>query len=238
MGLRRIEEKLTKEAEMKRKGAELALKSLAEMSSKVQELHSDLQKLEKRYQTDLKKNPELARRLMALREELGLPRAIGIYEVGKQPGLRQRLKGKDEYHNFLALRILEIGKQLRNRTGGLLSVSELVLRLSDESQGITVPIGDITKALDLLVRNGMIHEIRQLAGMNIIVFVDPNLTQDHQVILELAARFQGEIGLTELIRETSWTLERVNQALTQLTQQKIAIKTESLDGIVLSFPGI
>lgn len=238
MGLRRIEEKLVKEAEMKRKGAELALKSLAVMSSKVQELHSDLQKLEKQYQTDLKKNPELARRLMALREELGLPRAIGIYEVGKQPSLRQRLKGKDEYHNFLALRILEIGKQLRNQTGGLLSVSELALRLSDETQGITAPIGDITTALNLLVKNGMIHEIRQLAGMKVIVFVDPKLTQDHQVILELAARFRGEIGLTELVRETSWTLERVNQALTQLTQQNIAIKTETLDGIVLSFPGI
>jgi len=238
MGLRRIEEKLTKEAEMKRKGAELALKSLKEMSSKVKELHNDLQKLEKRYQTDLKKNPELARRLMALREELGLPRAIGIYEVGRHPGLKQRLKGKDDYHNFLALRILEIGKQIRNQTGGLLSVSELALRLSDESQGITVPIGDITKALDLLAKNGMIHEIRQLAGMNVIVFIDPKLSQDHQVILELAARFQGEIGLTDLVRETSWTLERVNQTLTQLIQQKIAIKTETLDGIVLSFPGI
>ncbi|MFX1515565.1 MAG: hypothetical protein ACFFC6_04590 [Promethearchaeota archaeon] len=238
MGLRRIEEKLSKEAEMKRKGAELALKSLTEMSSKVKELHNDLQKLEKRYQTDLKKNPELARRLMALREELGLPRAIGIYVVGRQPGLKQRLKGKDEYHNFLALRILEIGKQLRNQTGGLLSVSELALKLSDETQGITTPIGDITKALELLTENGMIHEIRKLAGMNVIVFIDPKLSQDHQVILELAVRFRGEIGLTDLVRETTWTLERVNQALTQLIQQKIAIKTETLDGIVLSFPGI
>ena len=238
MGLRRIEHKLTKEAEMKRKGAELALKSLEEMSSKVKELHTDLQKLEKRYQADIKKNPNLAQRLMMIREELGLPRAIGIYEMGQKPSFIQRLKGKDEYHNFLALRILEIGKQIRNQTGGLLSVSELALKLSDESQGITTSIADITTALNLLEKNRMIHEIRQLAGMKVIVFVDPKLTQDHQVILELATRFQGEIGLTELVRETSWTLERINQALVQLIQQKIAIKTETMDGIVLSFPGI
>ncbi len=238
MGLRRIEEKLTKEAEMKRKGAEIALKSLDTMAAKVKELHSDLQTLEKRYESDLKKNPALVQRLMAIREELGLPRAIGIFEVGKQPGFMQRLKGKDEYHNFLALRILEIGKQVRNQTGGLLTVSELTLKLSDESQGITTSIADVTSALNLLKKNGMIHEIRQLAGMKVVVFIDPNLTEDHQVILELAARFQGEIGLTELIQETSWTLERVNQALTRLIQQKIAIKTETLDGVTLSFPGV
>lgn len=238
MGLRRIEDKLTKEAEMKRKGAEIALKNLSLMSKKVQELHTELQTLEERYKADIKKNPELSRRLMTLREELGLPRAIGIYEVGQRPGFVQRLKGKDEYHNFLALRILEIGKQLRNQTGGLLSVSELALKLNDENQGITASIDDITAALKLLKKNGMIHEMRQLAGMTVVVFIDPNLTKDHQVILELAARFQGQIGLTELVRETSWTLERVNQALNQLISQKIAIKTESLDGVVLSFPGV
>ncbi|UCE13430.1 MAG: hypothetical protein JSV04_14760 [Candidatus Heimdallarchaeota archaeon] len=238
MGLRRIEEKLTKEAEMKRMAAELALKSLETMSQKVHELHTELQALEERYQSDLKKNPKLAQRLMMVREELGLPRAIGIYEVSQKPGFVQRLHGQDEYHNFLALRILEIGNNLRNQTGGLLSVSELVLKLNDESQGITVAIADITKALDLLTKNGMIHKIIELAGMKVVAFIDPKLSKDHQVILEQAARFHGQIGLTELIKETSWTLERVNQALSPLIRQKIAIKSETLDGVVISFPGV
>ena len=238
MGLRRIEEKLTKEAELKRKGAELAIKSLEIMGNKLQTLHSDLQRLEKKYKSDMKKNPELSRRVMKLREELGLPRAIGIYEIGAKPTFIQRLKGQDEYVNFIALRILEIGKQFRAQTGGILSISEVVLKLNDESQGITVSIADVTSALKLLQNNAMIHEIRQLAGMKVVVFVDPKLSNDHQTILELAARFQGQIGLTEMVKETSWTLERVNQALSQLFQQKIAIKNETLDGVVISFPGI
>ncbi|MFX0049777.1 MAG: hypothetical protein ACFE8U_00665 [Candidatus Hermodarchaeota archaeon] len=238
MGLRRIEEKITQEAEMKRKGAEMALKSLETMSRKVRELHNELEKLEKQYHADLKKNPELAQRVMNLREELGLPRAIGIFDIDKKSSFFQRLKGKDEYQNYLALRVLEIGKQMRHRTGGLLSVSELVLKLNDESQGITVSITDITEVLELLKINGLIHSIRQLGGMKVIEFIDPNLTEDHQVILELATRSQGQIGLTELIQESSWTIERVNQALTTLIQKKIAIKTETLDGVVISFPGI
>ncbi len=238
MGLRRIEEKITREAEMKRKGAEIALNSLATMSQKVQELHSELQELEKRYQDDLKKNPRLAQRVMELREELGLPRAIGIYDVGARPGFLKRLKGQDEYYNFLAIRILEIGKQQRSKTGGLLSISELALNLNDESKGITTSIDDITKALDLLLTNKMIHGIRQLAGIRIIEFIDPNISDDHNVILELAARFQGQIGLTTIAQETSWSMERINQVLASLIQQKIAIKTETLDGVVISFPAI
>jgi regulator of replication initiation timing/Fe2+ or Zn2+ uptake regulation protein len=238
MGLRRIEEKLTQEAETKRKGAELALKSLETMSRKVHELHDELQKLEKQYQADIKKNPELAQRLMKLREELGLPRAIGIYEVAKKPSFVQRLKGKDEYHNFIALQILELGKKLRNQTGGFVSISELTLRLNDESQGITIAINDINTALDLLKSNGMIHSIRQLSGIRVVEFFDPNLSEDHQRIIELAARSQGEIGLTEIVQETSWNVDRVNQALNTLIKKKIAIKSQTLDGTVLSFPGI
>ncbi|MHA1966880.1 MAG: hypothetical protein ACW964_03665 [Candidatus Hodarchaeales archaeon] len=238
MGLRRIEEKLTREAEMKRKGAEMALKSLETMSQKVQELHSDLQALENRYQTDIKKNPELAQQVMRLREELGLPLAIGIYDVGEKPGFFKRLKGQDEYHNYLALRILEIGKELRSRTGGLLSVSELAIKLSDESKGITTSINDITASLELLISNKMIHGIRQIAGMKVVEFIDPNINEDQNVILELAARYQGQIGLTAIVKETSWTIERVNQVLSQLIQQKIAIKSETLDGVVISFPAI
>jgi hypothetical protein len=237
MGLRRIEEKLTREAEMKRKGAEMALKSLTIMSQKVQELHSELQALEKRYQADIKKNPKLAQRVMDLREELGLPLAIGIYDVTK-PGFLKRLKGQDEYLNYLAIRILEIGRQQRSRTGGLLSFSELALKLNDESKGTTTSINDITTSLDLLIENKMIHGIRELAGMNLIEFYDPNLTDDHHVILELAARFQGQIGLTAIVQETSWSIERINQVLAALIRQKIAIKTETLDGIVISFPAI
>ena len=62
MGIRRIEEKLTQEAEMKRKGAALALASLDKMSQEIRKLHSELQSLEKKYQSDIKKNPQLAQR--------------------------------------------------------------------------------------------------------------------------------------------------------------------------------
>jgi regulator of replication initiation timing len=238
MGLRRIEEKLLREAEMKKKGAEMAIKSLEVMSQQVRTLHKDLQNLEKKYETDFKKNPALTQQLMNLREELGLPRAIGIYDIGEKPSFIQRLKGKDEYLNFLALRILEIAKNERNRSGGLLSTTEIVLKLNDESQGIAVAIADVSEALNLLQSNGLVHNIRELAGMQIVEFIDPNLSQDHNSILELAARYNGQISLTDLVKETQWSIERVNQALSSLIQKKLVLRSETLDGITLSFPGV
>ena len=175
---------------------------------------------------------------MKLRSELGLPLAIGIYEVGSKPSLKSRIQGKDEYENYLALRILEIGKQARNRTGGILSVSELILQLNDESKGIVVSINDVSNSLKLLSSNGLIHQIRILAGMKIIEFMDPQLEGDHQTILEIAAEDHGQVSLTTLIQKTSWTMERVERALNVLINKKIAIKSNTLDGVVLSFPGI
>ncbi len=238
MGLRRIEEKITQEAAMKVKGSQLALKSLDEMSKRIRNLHKELQKLEAQYKSDIKKNPDLAQKVLTLREELGLPLAIGIYDVGSKTSFKDRLKGKDEYVNYLGLRILEIGKMTRNKTGGILSVSDLILQLNDESKGIVVSIEDANNALKLLSSNGLLHQIRTLAGMKIIEFTDPELTQDHQRILEIAAQANGQLSMTELVQKTAWTIERVERSIDVLTDKKIAIKSNTLDGVVISFPGV
>ncbi|MHA1978604.1 MAG: hypothetical protein ACW98F_01275 [Candidatus Hodarchaeales archaeon] len=238
MGLRRIEEKITQEAAMKVKGSQLALLSLNEMSKKIKNLHKELQKLESQYKSDIKKNPELAQKVMKLREELGLPRALGIYDVGDKPSLKSRLQGKDEYINYLGLRIIEVGKEVRNRTGGILSISELILKLNDESKGIVVSISDVNDTLKLLNSNGLIHQIRKLAGMKIIEFTDPELTQDHQRILELAAQANGQLSMTELVQKSTWTMERVERTINVLIDKNVAIKTNTLDGVLISFPGV
>ena len=238
MGLRRIEEKITQEAAMKVKGSQLALLSLEEMSRRIKKLHKELQKLESQYKSDIKKNPNLAQKVMKLREELGLPLAIGIYDIGGKSSIKSRLQGKDEYINYLGLRIIEIGKQVRNQTGGILSVSELILKLNDESKGIVVSISDVNDALKLLISNGLLHQIRTLAGMKIIEFNDPELSQDHQRILEIATQANGQISMTELVQKTSWSLERVERLVNVLIDKKIAIRSNTLDGVLVSFPGV
>ncbi|MHA2345792.1 MAG: hypothetical protein ACXACP_03650 [Candidatus Hodarchaeales archaeon] len=238
MGLRRIEEKITQEAALKVKGSQLALQHLEDMSKKVRNLHKELQEMEKKYKSDIKKNSNLAETLMKLRQELGLPLALGIYDVGEKPSIKDRLRGKDDYVNYLALRVLELGKQNRSRTGGILSVSELILQLNDEKKGITISIKDINDAIQLLKENNLIHKVRTLAGIRIVEFNDPNLSNDHQILLELAAKTNGQISLTEIVQKTSWTLERVERTVEALINQKIAVRSKTLDGVIISFPGI
>ncbi|MHA2175465.1 MAG: hypothetical protein ACXABI_11605 [Candidatus Hodarchaeales archaeon] len=238
MGLRRIEEKITQEAALKVKGSQLALQHLEDMSKKVRNLHKELQEMEKKYKSDIKKNSNLAETLMKLRQELGLPLALGIYDVGEKPSIKDRLRGKDDYVNYLALRVLELGKQNRSRTGGILSVSELILQLNDEKKGITISIKDINDAIQLLKENSLIHKVRTLAGIRIVEFNDPNLSNDHQILLELAAKTNGQISLTEIVQKTSWTLERVERTVEALINQKIAVRSKTLDGVIISFPGI
>ena len=238
MGLRRIEDKLIREAEMKKEGSEMLIRSLGQLSEKINSLHTELQDLEEKYQKDFKKNPKLSQRLMEVRKELGLPPAIGIYDVGSKKSFMNRFKNIDEYHNYIALRIVKIGEEKRRKTGGILSISEIALALNEQDQGITISISDIVKALKLLEKNKMIYAVKELSGLRIVEFIDPKISEDQQVVLELAARRQGELNLSEIINHTSWTIERVNSVTDSLIQQKISYKRKTLDGIIFTFPGL
>lgn len=238
MGLRNIENKLSQEAEMRKKGAETAIQMLDDLSKKLKSVHKELEKLEKEYKNDLKKNPQLSAKIMSLREELGLPKAIGIYDLKHKGSILSKFKNNKEFINYLAMRILEIGKVRTKDTGGIMSSSDIILRLNEQYEGVSFEISDIMDALKLLQSNKLINNIRSIAGLQIVEFIDQNMTKDQELLLEIAIHKNGLITINEAIRETSWTLDRLNRILEGLIQNKIAKKKETLDGIVYIFPSI
>ena len=86
MGLRRIEDKLDKEAALREQGADYAMKELEDMIDNLKDLHNQLKQIEKKYGDKLK-NPVISAKLMNIREELGLPTAIGEFKPKSKPGL-------------------------------------------------------------------------------------------------------------------------------------------------------
>ena len=80
MGIRNIEEKLKRETALREKGATLALKEIEDMISSVKALSEHINEIEKKFKNELRTNPQISQRLMALRQELGLPTELGIFE--------------------------------------------------------------------------------------------------------------------------------------------------------------
>ncbi|MHA2363863.1 MAG: hypothetical protein ACXAC7_07880 [Candidatus Hodarchaeales archaeon] len=238
MGLRKIEEKLKREAIMREKGTNLAIQELESMLNSIKGLHKQLKDLEKKFGGNLKSNPQASRKLMEIREELGLPTELGIFEPKSKPGILDKLTGGGFYEQ-LALHILEIGRKAFSETGGVISFPELIHRVQDYYKGHVVGISDINKAINVLEKNKLIAGVEELeTGFKLVIFMTQELSPDMNEIFRLANRNKGELSREEIILSTGWSLDRVNRVLQHLENKNLIILNEDLEGIRYYFPGI
>ncbi|NHJ47104.1 MAG: hypothetical protein FK733_04880, partial [Asgard group archaeon] len=80
MGLRDIEKKIRIKSAFKTKEAELMIKDLELMLENTRELREKLKKFEKKWGKDIGKSEDSYKKLVELRQELGLPNELGVYE--------------------------------------------------------------------------------------------------------------------------------------------------------------
>jgi len=238
MGLRDIEKKLKSKSAYQRKEAELLIDQLDRMIDDLESLKGQLKTFEKEHKDEIESNKEYYKKVSAIREELGLPMEVGVYEWKDRASLKDKITGGG-FYDQLSMEVLELGKKLCTQTGGFISVAELVLKLNKERPGKMISASDITKSLDKLVEAELIQPLRKLdSGVLIAEFIAIDLTQDQQAILDLATR-QGFITPEKVIVSTDWTAERVNRVLGGMEKNGMAIKEESMtEGTKYWFPGI
>lgn len=238
MGLRDIERKLAKKSAYQLKDAELMLMELDKLIEGYKELEKELKKFEKKHGKDVKKNKEYYEKLSQLRAELGLPEEIGVFSWKESPSFMDKLTGKG-YFDQLGNDILEVGTKLKAKTGGIMSVAELVLQVNKHRPGRVIPANDVVRALESLAKDGLVQPIRELdSGVKIIEFVAVEMSNDQQKILALASRFDF-LTFEQVILKTKWTPERAKVALDNLEEQGIALKDEDyVDGVKYWFPSL
>ena len=241
MGLRRIEEKIAKEAALREKGAQVAMKELEQWIQHLKTMQKDLQKFEKKNAKELETNPAALERLMSVRRELGLPEQLGVFAAKSSPSFSEKLTGRGEFYEQLGLEVLELGKKHNADTGGIMSLGEIVLEVNrNQKAGYVVSPTDIVRTVNKLKENKLIANIRQLeSGMRIVEFVDPGLSGDTEKILQVASLSPtGELSLDAFVIQTKWPLERVKVAINVLRDKKIVQEKKTLDGIRYFFKGL
>jgi len=238
MGLRDIERKIRSDSAYQRKEAELLLDQLNTMIDDLESLKDQLKSFEKEHQNEIESNKEYYQKVSQIRDELGLPMEIGVYEWKEKASLKDKITGGG-FYDQLSMEVLEVGKKVSTTTGGFISVAELVLRLNKERPGKVVSASDITKALDKLVEAELIQPLRKLdSGVLIAEFIAIDLTNDQQAILDLASR-QGYITIEKVLTSTDWPNERITRVLNEMEKAGMAIKEESMqEGTKYWFPGI
>ena len=238
MGLRDIEKKIRIKSAYKTKEAEIMIKDLEQMLINIREIQDQLKKFEKKWKKDIVKNKDSYKKLVELRQELGLPDEIGIYKWKESPSFWDKIGGGD-FYDKLGLDILAKAKENQEYTGGIMTLGEVVLMVNEDRPGKIITAKDIVEAIDKLVKAKIIPEIRELKdGVKIIEFIPANLSPDQEEVLSLSTR-KGWISLEELILKTNWTQERAERILESMRDSGIArVDASYAEGKKYYFPGL
>lgn len=238
MGLRDIEKKIRIKSAYKTKEAELMITDLERMLENIRELHSQLKKFEKKWKKDIEKNKDSYKKLVELRQELGLPNELGIYEWKESATFWDKVGGGDFFER-LGVEILEKAKEIQEYTGGLMTLGEVVLLVNKGRPGKIIPSKDVVEAIEKLSNAKLIPKPKELkSGVVLVEFIPANLSDDQEEVLALSTR-KGWISMEELLLKTRWTQERCERVLESMRDAGIArVDASYAEGKKYYFPGL
>ncbi|MBN1330680.1 MAG: hypothetical protein JXA54_14495 [Candidatus Heimdallarchaeota archaeon] len=238
MGLRDIEKKIRIKSAYQAKEAEIMITDLEQMLEHIRELRSHLKNFEKKWKKDIEKNEDSYKKLVELRQELGLPNEIGVYEWQESATFWDRIGGGD-FYDRLGVEILEKAKSIQEITGGLMTLGEVVLLVNRDRPGKIITAKDVTTAIEKLVEAKLIPKHKELkSGVVLVEFIPANLTEDQEEVLSIATR-KGWISIEELILKTRWTQERSVRVLESMRDSGIArVDASYAEGKKYYFPGL
>ena len=188
---------------------------------RIAELKKGLVRIEKKYGTDVCKMPAaILEKYRQMRLEAGLPPLPG-------EKLTKPLLFKGKYFDKLSEKILLIGENRLDETGGLVSIVEILADL--KTMGVNSSLQDVEKTVRKLEKQKVIPGIKKLKSrVKLVEFVDVTLSDDPREVLNLASE-KGWLALSDLI-QTGWSKERAERALKELTNADIARYDSSYSG--------
>jgi hypothetical protein len=118
--------------------------------------------------------------------------------------------------------IFKIAERTKARTGGLLRLSDLYLEVKRAKPQSDISIVDLEKVVAILQKDGVIPGLRQIFAVKYIELVPLTLTEDQNIILEIAAQ-SYELSIEKIILKTKWPAERIQRALNGMENLGIAV---------------
>jgi len=115
----------------------------------------------------------------------------------------KRLLKRDDRIDGLQRDILRMAEESK-KSGGIMLFSELLVRLDD--LGWSTGSDEIEDIINNMSKEGLIQGLSPLeSGTMLVEFVPVALTNDPQLILDLAAQSEGKLSLEEAVIGLGWT---------------------------------
>jgi len=181
--------------------------------------------------------PAYRNALIELLSDLGYEPEVWISEAKMKTGMVKRLLKRDDREDGLRRDILRMAEESK-KFGGIMLLSELLVRL--DNLGWSTGSDEIEGIINGMSKEGLIQGLSSLeSGALLVEFVPVALTDDPQMILDLASQHEGKLTIEEAVIGLGWTEERVRNALNLLINNGVAKEQRSYSkSTQYFFPGL
>lgn len=216
------------------------------MKEQLKVFHANLEEFAKKHKKDINKNPEFRKHFQDMCTRVGVdPLACknhGFLRLNSKPI-------KDFGPNFLELEIsttnlqfksskvgrhfaacnLPVCLRTRGSNGGLIEINELTNYLTKMrgSKSKEITSDDIERAARKIKSLGSGFQVLSIGSQRLIQSVPCELNTDHTTVLVLAQK-KGYVTSSILIKELTWTQDRVSSVLVSLLVIRKEIDSESV----------
>ena len=161
----------------------LKIEQLKGEGERIQALRKLVQEFEKNYGTDIKLMPaEMQNKYREMRKQAGLPEISEIEVIGPMSEKKENTPAN------LANIILKLGIGRKDKTGGLMLLSELIMLLRTQTPLKKVKIGEVKRVLKRLEKEGLISGLKRLnSGVEIVEFLPTGFNKDQNIISSIIA---------------------------------------------------
>ena len=131
--------------------------------------------------------------------------------------------------------LLYLTQEAKSR-GGIMPLAEVVISI--QSMGLMVSRKDVEKVISELVKEKIIQGIQEVSGVKMVFFVSSGWSGDTRKVLELAAKYGGELTREQIILETGWSEDYTELILKNLEESGIATSGTTKGKMVWWFPAL
>lgn len=185
-----------------------------QVKEQLETFKKNLEEFAVKHKDQLNKDPEFRQYFNELCSK------IGVDPLVSSKGFWGQLLGVGDFYYELGVQIVEVCMQSRPINGGLMEIEDVLVAVRKKrgKNGKQVSKDDIERAVKQLSALGSGFQIIRLGALKMLQSVPYQLSQDHASVMELA---QGKYYVTkqQVAQELSWTLPRVDLAITQLVEE-------------------
>ncbi|MES1910103.1 MAG: hypothetical protein MHM6MM_002760 [Cercozoa sp. M6MM] len=209
------------------KGAELAEADAKHIEKALESFRDGLEKFALKHRKKINKNPQFRAQFNEMCHK------IGVDPLASNKGFWAQVLGMGNFYYKLAVQVLEVCLRTRDRNGGLLRLSDLLVSLEkSRGQAQKVTASDVQQAVRSVecLGNGLrLVTLSEAARSNIednaddvmICSVPVELNRDHSALLHVA-RDTGSVTVESAAAALRWEKQRVRVALAQMLDASLA----------------